>query len=521
MGFSMIRTSLWGLVFPLSLYALETEAPYLDLMSEGRGIYGVRSINSYSQHPWDRAGSLNTFHEFEAGTLDLGLGQQKLLGAESWRSGSRIVLGNEVGDPLWRETLPGEQINNRTPTMQLMGEIPWSGGSAKIGLEQIDHYQSATQGIHNRYGDQVGIIGDDWSWQGENFSSHSMGFAQLKFAGAAQSLDLSYREGWLWLPHSTDAGEDPLYLRLASGQLLLPKIGLKVLPQIWQENLLGTRTEAYGMQNSILQSLGQWELGLHSWDFQGSTRTLPNWGSKHWLSLGQNWQTQNWAGNFYAWASSDIHAGAESEIHSLSQLSPGLSAKWNRNSPLHALASPYALELRPRLNWQLWQNEEFSLRLGQEGLLAWNQDRGFYGQKFESMDAVLYAQRSTLQSKWQNEYFGLEGHGYYEWRNSAWKDCPELSPPWGAFTRISTELPEDLEIALEGMVQAPAEFRFKDSTWKSRTQWEPSASIRQYWLQRRLQAYAGIINFAAIDQKLHPWGSENRFRIVVKVQYNQ
>lgn len=514
-----MRSLSWTLILPSVIFGLQTEAPFLDLRSQGQGIYGLRSLNAYSYQDLQRAGNLNQILEFDPQTLDLGLGAQPLLGLNSWRPGSRIVLGNEVGDPLWRETLPGEQTNNRTPTMQLMGQFHLYGAKFNLGLEQIDHFQSLSQARHMSYGDQVGIIGDDWSWQGENYSSHSMGYVGVQLGDTIQqNLQLGYREGWLWLPHPSDNLEDPIYLRLAQGALSLNSMGLKVLPKIWQESRLGTRLESWGLQNSILQSIAHGQVELHSWDWQGSTRLHSQWGSYHWAALQQTWQNSLFQIQGRYWMSHQGQQGGAFTLQNQGPIYGGLEAKWNRNSPLHAYSSPWAVEYTPFIT--LEPKLPVQLKISQKFNAALNLDQGIYGQKPEVLGSTLWSSRSILQISDSNPLWNFNAQGFYEWRRGDWHLLAEQSPSWSFAFHLGLVLPEDLEIGFETMAQGPSQYRLSlDSTWSSGQSLEPSLSIKQYWLDRSLVAYAALINMNAKDQYLHPWGAENRFRILVQLQY--
>lgn len=506
-----------------TVFALETEAPFLDQRSEAQGVFGVRTINSWSYHPWDQAGARDYKTDFNPAYIDLGNGSESLLSIDSWRDGSRLILGNEVGDPLWRETIPNEQTNNRTPTFQMMAAVPYGQNLYKVGLEQIDHFQSRSIGSRALYGQQVGIVPDDWSWQGENYSGYSMGLVYARLGHPKQlHSEIGYREGWYWFPHSTDANEDPLYLRLGQIHASEPNSGTQFYGKVWQEQKLGTDSSSYGQQATLAQNTPWFQLSGNFWNWNGNTHQSELHGSRFWLNISRSDTVGNLRSSQEFLLDHLSQFGLKGQLALQLPVEIGTEYALGQRNPLHPQNDLRASELQPYLAWN-FKTEDHSFRIFEKALIAADQNTGSLGRQNSTLLHPIYANRTGFEFSsriW--DWFSLGGRHFWEQRyGDSWQELALQSPLWSGWQSILIKLPEDLEISMEIMGESPAHYRINaDSTWSSPWIFEPSVSISQSWFDRKLQAYAGIINFSSEDQILHPWGNDNRFRINVKVAYH-
>lgn len=247
-------------------------------------------------------------------------------------------LGNEIGDPLFREA-EIEPASNRNPSMRfdLSAPLP-AGWRTGARFEQVDHFSDRILGMrHGLAGrPELGGAGPATrrAWFGENMPGHSF------VEGAVENPDLaglSLRTGWIWLP-SPGALE----------------------PQGWRATAIAGRISAAGLQ---------WH---HAQGWFDRADTIP----------GSSRQAQGWIGTK---AIGDSSTGLRFGVAYTAHVRRG-DVAWNPGE---------ALQLQPRVDaafardgWRLGGSHQagtafFLLR----DTLAWSLDRPSWGTTIQALGA--------------------------------------------------------------------------------------------------------------------------------------
>lgn len=120
----------------------------------------------------------------------------------SWQAG----FGNEVGDPLFRESVQ-EHPRNRNPEMVFVASTPrLRGWRAGLRFDQVDHFSDRFLAVRSALLGNPDLADEGASkrraFVGENLPGHSF----IGFGAASDAFGASGGTGWIWLP-SPGAGE--------------------------------------------------------------------------------------------------------------------------------------------------------------------------------------------------------------------------------------------------------------------------------------------------------------------------
>lgn len=118
-------------------------------------------------------------------------------------SSTRVGVGNEVGDELFRE-IDAEDPENRTPGIWGFATTPrfggWRGGAL---FDQVDHFSDQGLAIRTAALGNPGITTVDptvrRAYFGENLPDQSFSGAHADFAGPDTRFGVAARSGWIWL----------------------------------------------------------------------------------------------------------------------------------------------------------------------------------------------------------------------------------------------------------------------------------------------------------------------------------
>jgi hypothetical protein len=480
---------------------------------------------------------------------------------------SYLVVGNEVGDPLYRELLDSVQADNRTPMIQaniwtpLTTHIP---AQAFVSFNQVDHWSDAW--IRERR-QSISEEAKPFSWFGENYPYDSWvsGGLNLWLNDGFWMFDLLGRSGYQWE-------------RLANGEFI-PLKQHNIHSRIQAGNLIWEHDYKQSTQyNKAFTSQNYPEQKYHQGKLQAGEVGCKEWGVEAGLLYMLEQHNEQ-----YAWTWADA-IGDTSAYKAFPYLHHRLRSRQAVWSGFHAANNQEWLA-RDTINWQSLNGFSIESRL-----LAGNRYTPFApvfytdsnGNTHRLRGGTLHSE-NTLEARylrsgelwhgelWANSSLSYGTHwqrrdGQHKWLPAARTgfryvhniapsyDKPE-TPDW--FNNIQLEwnsrysywwFSEELLWRGPKHVHSlgirwrwPSGMEINSTLgWQSASYWNPQAFLNtagdrmhqveahwnwsvdftQYFAEDRWQFYASLLNILAPeDRQETPYANEDRFRLLTGVKW--
>lgn len=472
-------------------------------------------------------------------------------------SSIELGFGNEVGDPLFRESqLDEHDVDNRNPAMWAHLPTPRLGGiRLAADFDQVDHFSDRSLGVRaDRLGNPA-LTGKGPSvrraWFGENLPNASLAGVRARYDGRGVQGDFAAHAGWLWLTA-------PLSLELQAWEVR--RLQGHAEGRRWVVRLAQVRFDrADDREGRLEQSRGEAELRLadsalkvgvraawdrsrgEAWRAERPVRIEP-WAAHRLVTGSVFWSGFHLAGRDGFQAADTLGWMRRRNGDSLGlSLAVGLSDRpdgsaTGRDSSQVGLAldaaggieqsyalrfgasrrlgrGAMALELQP---WVLVHPHAFCPK-GFEGSGGWTRRSG----RTVSLPGWLGGASARLRVR-QNlsSHVALDGILQCDPVTGSVADRVDLTPPlWGAGGGAVLRHPSGLELEARWLWRSEAVLRHRTpQDWTVPAGPEASLWLRQAFLGDRLALECAALNVLSDDRVTVPDGSEDRFRLLVRIR---
>lgn len=539
----------------LAVVAAWAETPSLERKATDPSFFAVTSLAELKFRRFeDPALSSSERRGLEPGEWNW-LGRRLELLETSRDTALDVGFGNEVGDPLFRETQfpKGEKPANHNPAMWAHLPVPRIGSvRAAVDFEQIDHFSDASLGVRADRLGNPSLTGQGprvrRAWFGENLP-HASFVGGRVWGGQNLSWAVSGRSGWLWL--AAPVSQDLQAWRVDQGEA-----GLAWKGWSWRhaqarferaDTLAGSLDQAQGWIGTDVLGDSALRAGVrYAWDD----------------SRGHAWRPERkgvvepWASvraRRGAWAWKGFHAaGADGyRLRDTLAWEPGdsvrvaLAAQWTdrpEGTPpswdsseaglaiddCRDLEQTYALALLRRwevaagtlelesIPWAIHHQHAFQAT-GYATDGGWIRRAG----RTVALPGWLWGWKGRMTLRQDlSERVSMDG---VLQADPVWGDArarADLTPPlWGAGLGATVRHPSGLSMHAQMLWRDVATVRnASPQDWEVPAGWDLNLWIRQGLLQDRLELECAALGILADEARQTPNGGENRFRLLVRLR---
>ena len=538
------------------------ETPWSARRAAGLGAFGFASASDWIERP---AGALLPW----SATLDFAplgpvpslLGERRELFAPGPRDSlSGVLVGNEVGDQLWQEVASPARIENRTPTTQAFGAIPFGNALLWGDLRQVDHWSAKYAQARkarvveaNRWGE---TYEDLHSWFGENYPDFSYFGGGLRWEGPQLRAGVQGRSAWWWPLSPGTRREIPLLVDALSGSAEFA--GWSADARYFRGEIFALDTAIDGENFEIAEFAVARSLGpVHPWIRFRDTRASEEFplrpadenvllaGLDHEIGLlpGFVFSGSHWVGNGF-WGASDTlafaqriggHRLSEALFLRLSNVRSPLE-RWREFAP--GDRSDTLADLAHVSTWQ-----HYGLRLAWDSAPLGPFRVSLSATPWTGVDLPAFRSESWTWSerRWirtgreataEGAVWGMQDRLVVDfsrcpcrlWQFEALRE-DALAGPWGKMELVPAEwrlalrhswkFPSDLEIRAALLWTSGATIRQRSpEAWSEGDRAELNAELRQSFFDGRVRFWLSLLNPISDDEPLVPDGPEDRFRAV-------
>lgn len=483
---------------------------------------------------------------------------------EMLRKQTEIIMGNEVGDPLYLELNPDVKVQNRTPMLGFSIFYPREKGDWQASFEQVDHFGTKDkvyrEGVIDERVDVKEVSESPRAWFGLNLPHFSFINFGRNFHSKNYSHSFFLKKGWFWAQNPYTGAEVPTELNQMASILSLGGFRIEHVIQKLIESPKGLLNE-YWANDAKLKWKGRagfgkgLSLGAHlnyNSNIDGNAHFIPffnlDYGSERLRVIGEHGVGLNF---FYIKDTLKWEVGKDSSLMGLkaksyvnwsitssNQLNPMLSiSQFTQGKGYRAFESSKA--------WFHFGMKSGSFK--RINLLGHVLKVNFWLEPYLHKNALYFkvdslreeSGRTLRNGNFENlplDLFGLKGNVFFDYElmdsldvnlsvtgedfyGQGWKKIDFRAPRRNVSLGIKYRLITGLQIFPTWVYQSDYYVRGWGASFKVKEHLESNIKIEQVLIAKKWSVSLHMLNYLETGIKEHPNGAPNRFRLFVGSKY--
>jgi hypothetical protein len=483
---------------------------------------------------------------------------------EILRKQTELVMGNEVGDPLYSELNPNVKVQNRTPMIGFSIFYPDDDGEWQASFEQVDHFGTKDkvyrEGVIDEEVDVKEVNESPRAWFGLNLPHFSFLNFGRNYHSKNYSHSMFFKKGWFWAQNPYTGAEVPTELNQMASILSSGGFRFEHVIQKFVESPKGLTNEYWANDAKVV-----WKgrvgfrkglsLGGHvnyNSNIDDHAHLIPffnlDYGTEQFKFVGENGGGLDF---FYTKDTLKWQVGKDSSLMDLKAKS---YVNWSFTSSNHLNPMLTKSQFTHGKSYRAFQSSKAWFHFGMKSgsfkkinLLGHDLKVDFWLESYLHKNALYFKVDSLKEESGRilrdghfenlsSDLFGLKGNVFFDFElmdsldvnlsitgedfyGQGWKKIDFRPPRKNASLGIKYKLMTGLQIFPTWVYQSDYYVRGWGASFKVKEHIESNIKIEQVLIAKKWSVSLHMLNYLETGIKEHPNGAPNRFRVFVGSKY--